>query len=203
MFSWNTADMRDRLELVYRRAMDDIPEAYHSASWYQRQSKWIRKVATEYDIESEVVAGMVAVMSPQVTWEQQVNWTPRVLDQLAHGEKNPTALNHPGFITNKTKAFRIYESRDPESILSGPKVTAFWSNLCGNLRPVTVDTHMVDAALGLRSISDREGIGTLTDHRYRCIAEAVTAIAASSSSFEPAEVQAIIWTYRRDSQETM
>lgn len=221
--TWDHQDLTDRLELSFRRACDH-PQVAHWASWYDEASAWVRKQAKRMNTTPQVVAGIVAVLSPQVRWDHQRRFIPGVLDELRRGGSANT-LQHPGFTKNKEKAVHLWHQRDEDDPwavwLSGPKVTAFARALSGETDAVVIDMHMVDAALGLRDTGERFDIH-LTDKRYAVMADVITQISHATQrepgevrelgdistyhspqymglvQLTPRQVQAVIWGYHRE-----
>lgn len=185
----STEELWDKLELAARRALDDRGQAQHDAEWYQRQSLWLKSL--KVSDAGNRVTGVTAVLSPQVSWESQVKYIPGVIRALdRYPDIRPESIEHPGFLSNKRKAIRVWNG-DFE-VIRGPKVTAFAQNLAGNLIPVTVDSQMTDVAVGC----DPSNRPLLTLARYRKIAEAIAGLAARFG-YQPAEMQAMIWGWHR------
>lgn len=189
---WDPTSIEDRFDLLLYRAKEQ-PSFQTDARWYAEQEAWLRELPVA---DTPRLIAAVAVLSPQVSWASQVKYTPRLADRWEDIE-SVHEIEYPGLLANRKKAYRLIQGEHPTDVLSGPKVCAFYQNLTGNEEPVTVDTHMVDAALDLRCPAEREGIH-LTAHRYRTIEAALQKV-APIHSLSPAMAQAAIWSYvRRD-----
>lgn len=196
----------ERIELVARRALDNRAEALKALDWYHDAREYAQGLAKDYRLSRATVVGVVAALSPQSGWTDQLAWTPRVLasfwtvDERASIEEIATALPGPGFLANKRKAARILKGADPLSVLSGPKVRAFFSSIMGATDDVCVDRHAFAIAWG------PDAPPTLTAKRYR---DTVTAYRIASARLRsafpsmgwmltPTGVQALTWVWWRD-----
>jgi hypothetical protein len=187
----------DRIELIARRALDNPGPASAAVAWYETSGAFCADVGARHGLTRETVAGFVAALSPQNGWDDQVRWTEKqIVAGLAALDASGVDLAAreipgPGFRSNKAKAARILAGESPADVLSGPKVRAFWANLCGDLSPVTVDRHAIVIAWG------ENAPASLTAKRY---AEAASAYAEAASrlGLAPAEVQALTWCAHRD-----
>jgi hypothetical protein len=95
---------------------------------------------------------------------------------------------------HRAKAWAIAHGAHPAKVLRGPKVSAFWLNICGNLDVVTVDTWAVRAA-GITD--DREAQLTLNRKGgYERVAAAYQDVAREVGVL-PAELQAAVWLHVR------
>ena len=193
---WDPTAILDRVELATHRVMRGAGSRV--SSWYKQASMWVRNLSDMYDREPEVIAGIIAALSPQVGWHMQQKYIPLVLQWLTNEDKSyiySNELPHPGFTSNKDKAIRIWKERDL-SALSGQKVEAFCDALSGDINAVVIDMHMVDLALGISTPEEREGIGSLTENRYNLIAESVSQ-SARLYGVSPRDMQATLWEYQR------
>lgn len=137
-------------------------------------------------------AAIVAALSPRMKWEKNLQAARFVL-AAAHAGVPVRAEAFGAFGANIRKAERIALGEDPDAVLSGPKVRAFWRALDGDPDAVVVDVWMARALTGgKRSEPKSEG-------DYREMARAVEAVAPEWAA-RPAEVQAVAWTVvRRES----
>ena len=157
-------------------------------SWYQEQARWIKSIQPE-GVTFAQAAGVVALLSPMVSWESQLKYTAGVLHQLNRGD-DYLDLKHPGFNGSKKKAWRWFHGEP--GVMKGPKVKAFYENLCGNLDRVTIDSQMLDLMTG----STPETRMSLTALRYRQLGLIVADLSAEMSLY-PAELQAGLWSWWR------
>lgn len=124
--------------------------------WYNKASELALTVAAEYDLTVEVVAGVIAALSPQVSWEQQVKSTGTFVawvqdhlkwagEQLFHA-KDVEKAPHAGTYANKVKAANILLTGDVTRFLRGPKVEVFYKNMLGEEAECTLDSWAIRAA---------------------------------------------------------
>lgn len=191
-----------RIELVARRALDDRESARRALAWYRTAQEWARSMADRYSLPLASVVGAVAALSPQQSWEEQLTYTPLVLEAFRQGR----ALPGPGFKANKAKAWRILSGERPADVLSGAKVRAFFSCIMVATdyymphENVCIDRHAWAIAAGMEAA----GL-SLTDKRYRETAEAYRSAAGAlrlafpelAHELTPAGVQALTWVWWR------
>lgn len=155
-------------------------------TWYERANDTARRFADTYGVTLRQSAGVIAALSPQIGWAQNLQMAESVLQG---GE--PTH-----YLDCSTKALRIFAEpeTDPLDILGGRKVRSFYNNIREPEAPgpVTVDRHAL--SLAVPDASDRylERIGA-----YQYVAGAYRT-AARSVGLLPHELQAVCWlTHRR------
>jgi hypothetical protein len=195
MHNWDSSRINERVELVYRRAMDFPLQAHRDSTWYYVAHSWIKSLSLEHKRDYRRIAAVVAVLSPQSSWKSQLRYIPVLLSQLSKGVTSPAKLKHPGFRANKRKAMDIWHAEtlaDAERYVRGQKVNSFYLNLCGCDSSVTVDAHMVDIALGIGRVADRKSFGVLTAKRYKIVADAIRLVSGGSPFTAPA-LQALLW----------
>lgn len=191
-----------RVELVARRALDDRARAATALGWYQTTRRFCQSLAEQFKVELWQVAGAVAALSPMQTWEEQLTYTPLVLQ--AHAKGLP--LPGPGFNSNKRKAAEILDGRHATTVLKGDKVRAFFECImyAGETDRVCVDRHAWAIAHG----PDAAGL-EITPRRYRDTVAAYVAAAAAlraaypslAEQLTPARVQSLTWVWWRDNTE--
>lgn len=130
-------------------------------------------------------AGIIAALSPGVRWEINVQ-DARNLCEL--GSKAVVST----YNANKQKALAIRFGADPDVVLGGLKVRAFWLNIA---RPDFSEEVCIDR-WAIRAIRWE---GWITDKRYRLIAKAYRHV-ADRCGLLPHQVQAIVWTQIRESE---
>jgi hypothetical protein len=151
-------------------------------SWYANARKECGRLAVAYGVSPRAAAGVVAALSPRMRWSVNLRQASRVLAAHASGEVAPPHVGIRAFVA---KAWRIAKGERPLDVLSGPKVRAFYRNLCGDLSHVTVD---VWAARALGWNGDKG----MTDAQYARASEAYRR-AAASVGVPPAVFQAVVW----------
>lgn len=171
--------MRDRLLAAYHTATPEALEA--GRQWYPTAERVVSDLAERYNVGRPVAAAVVAALSPQTKWRQNIEGARSIF--------NPADGRALGYGTNRAKAKRIAAGDDPLAVLGGPKVLAFFANLIGSRSTVTVDVWAQRAATGL-DLAPPKG------KRYERIARAYQAAAESVGEL-PRDFQAIIWLSTR------
>ncbi len=150
------------------------------SSWYGAARKVVCELAARYNAQPDAVAGIIAALSPRVTWRRNIRLASDVLGNC---------YQRGAFKANLTKAMRIDSGERPLDVLRGDKVRAFYLALMGDESSVVVDVWM------LRAVKHVKGI---TSKTYGVIAaairEAASVVGATAASF-----QAIVWTVVRGS----
>lgn len=175
----------------------------------------------QWDEELAKAVGVIAVLSPQESWDRNVEKARRIYD-----EWNATRTGRPigdyrmldswpGLKASAVKALRILDGEKPEDVVSGPKVTAFYRAILDphDPRGIVIDRHAFDVAVG-RVMDDRtRGIVLGRAGAYESFVRAYERAAAKLSTelthsgwnaygthpvknvqpWTPAEVQAVTW----------
>ena len=161
-----------------------------SKRWYYEVNDHCRMLAEKHNVPLVKVAGIMSVLSPQVTFVQNV----KSLEAFLETGGNCTVST---FSKQKVKADRIYALDNPTEddvklvIGKGLKTLSFFENI---FRPesslaVTIDLWQVRWAKSKRLMRVND---TLTDKRYRVIAESI-ARRAKKLDMMPHEYQALTW----------
>ena len=174
---------------AYRAASAD--DRVEGRSWYATA----RAVAESLDPSDPArAAAVIAVLSPRLSWRKNVEAA-----QDAYAGRPVRVLS-----ANARKAELILAGADPEDVVSGPKVRAFWRTIADPTDPraVVVDRHAVSVAVG-RNLDDAQR-GKLLGKAggYDAVADAYRRAARLLSreygtALTPAEVQATTWLYWR------
>lgn len=190
----------------------NITAAYRAASEQDRQDgrEWYgraRVLAEELDPRDiERAAAVIAVLSPRMHWHKNVE-----LARYAYRHQCEDGMacldvlaDWPGLKSNGRKALGILAGADPEDVVSGPKVRAFWRTICDPIDPraVVVDRHALDVACG--RVLDDETRGRILGRAgaYDTVCDLYRRAARILSkeygvSLSPAVVQATTWVYWR------
>lgn len=226
----STQPLTRNITATFRLATDGDRATGHG--WYGRARLLSESLAESYpaavdlpdneeDWEARVrrAAGVVAVLSPRLAWRKNVEYAQlayivrAAIEREAHrGLRLVTddvkAAIFAGMIptlnANARKAYRILSGEDPEVVLGGPKVTAFYWTIVdpSDPRSVVVDRHAIAIAYN-RPLSDDETSKALgSAKRYGAVAEMYRRAAAIITRelgefWSPAQVQATTWTYWR------
>lgn len=173
-----------RLTALYQNADDIVMD--HGRDWYNAAARDVGDMAADFGVSFEVAAGVVAALSPQTRWRENLAGA-RIVLRACQDRRAPVGVR--GYGANIAKAKRIALGEPARKVLGGPKVRAFWANICGDVCAVTVDVWAQRAATG-RELSPPSGA------RYERIAEAYRA-AAEMVGEHPRDFQAIIWLATR------
>jgi hypothetical protein len=156
-------------------------------SWYDRAHREAEAMAAETGLSVRQCAGIIAALSPRVQWAENVAGAWRMARAGAAGESEPRTN---GMLRNRRKAWRIAQGEDPELVLGGPKVRAFFANIMGDREAVTIDVWAARAAEGCASLH------APVRRRYLLLAESYRRV-ARARGMHPRDVQAAVWTVHR------
>lgn len=180
--------MVQNIKSVYRTASEQQRVA--GMEWYEVANTLCEGWSHKYGVSFEQAAGVLAVISPRLSWTLNVAYCERILSEgtapIMHG--------------TLAKVRRIMAGESPEVVLGGNKVRAFYANICSPLwsTDVTVDRHAFDIAMGTvgddtsRKVLERKGM-------YEYVAEAYRQ-AADDLGIAPAQVQAVTWVVWRSAK---
>jgi hypothetical protein len=158
-------------------------------AWYDRARGMAESMALdESGLSVRHCAGVIAALSPRCQWATNVSAARKMIRAAVAGKPQPVTA---GTLSNRAKAWRIANGEDPELVLSGPKVRAFFANIMGDREAVTVDVWSARAAEG------RDWPHAPVKRRYRLLAESYRR-AGERRGMCPRDAQAAVWTaYRR------
>lgn len=170
---------------VIRRLARKLVALWHAADaaartagvqWYRAARAMARKLGRQHNVTTATAAGVIAALSPRLTWSYNVVAANLVLGQ---------AERVPGvFRANLAKARAIANGARPLSVLSGPKVRAFYRALCGDESAAVVDVWTARAA-GVNP----EGLSPqLYDQVARALKMGADEVGTTTSAF-----QAVAW----------
>ena len=165
-----------RLCRIYDKADDATIEA--GTTWYEATRMTCRHLADDYGYPLNVVAAAMAVLSPNITYAQNVDAIQKMVRAAADGLSEPVVS---GFGRNRRKAWDILLTRDT-TLVTGPKVSNFYANIIGDENLVTVDIWATRAALG-RDVPGRD---------FAAIQRAYQT-AARRRGVAPRDFQAVVW----------
>lgn len=196
---------RARDAALHRHAVDRLLTLYNETSqseraegrqWYPNALATAARIARpEHGISIRRAAAIIAVLSPQTRWRQNVAGAARLIDAAAAGT-TPTGL--PGYPTNHAKALNIAQGAAFGAGVGdafggeAPKVRAFYRNIVGGYiysRCVTLDVWAMRAATGKDGPPPRGARYAKGEGWYQTAAVAV--------GERPCDFQAIIWLAMR------
>lgn len=204
-----------------------IQERSNGREWYRRArnlaeslvEKWGVRFVDASDTHEQAVqraAAVIAVLSPRLNWNKNVELAEKVYhdffqirtsagdNEMLREMVTNAVASFPGLKTNGSKAYALLLGTDPEDVVSGPKVTAFWRTITNPFDPraVVVDRHALDVAMG-KVLDDRQrgiilgrkGAYDALSDLYRRAAKKLTK--ETGAEWTPAEVQATTWVVWR------
>lgn len=133
-----TKSLKD-LGIRWRQGKSNIIKVYNEATpaekdywgkWYHHAKTDVQHLASKYDIPFEVMAAIVATLSPGNKWKQNIGAAERLLTKAAKINAYPRQV---------LAALAIKESGDT-SLVSGPKVSVFYRSL---IDPESVENELV------------------------------------------------------------
>ncbi len=169
----------DERTMVARLLRAHEPDA-SAARWYLRAADQVDDIAADAGLPFDTVAGIMAALSPRITWKLNVRRT----DELA------LTGDCGGLSAMKRTAQSILSGTEPSKAIKGPKTSAFYRAISGDPDAAVIDVWMM-RALGWPKDS-------LTLGEYRSCARALTKAARIYGS-TVASFQAEVWTAVRGS----
>lgn len=187
---YNTRTMQDRLLRIYANAPR---EALDRADWYASVAgRDVESIAADTGVPFRTVAAAMAILSPGPQYAVNVADTRRMCQWAGLGANGePPTVSTYGANREKCAAMLrswavARERSEPASYVSGPKVTAFYRNIIGDLSHVTLDRHAV------RPLS-KAGKDMPANKAERARMEDAYRRAAAKVGLEPAAFQAAVW----------
>ena len=175
------AHMRANVLELYAEATD--AECYAGRAWYPDARAIIRAWSLHYATPANVIANVLAVCSPQMSWERNLI----VADDIIAGMPPSIGMLQ----ANRLKAESIRDASFggdlAQRVPYGLKVQSFAANLKGYVNVVTIDTHAIQAALGNPTVSCG-----LKPRAYAEFARVYLAGAFETDEL-PCAFQAIVW----------
>ena len=164
-------------------------------NWYPQAKKAAAIMAERYGIHTHEAAGVIAALSPRNRWERNLQDAENLIAAFAAaGAEGCATVKVCTFSGNKAKAIRILSAgcitdADVIKILSGPKLTEFYSCIVG-ISDVCIDGHAYAIWFGERvTLANVPSIGVKLRREikrdYRQAAEIL--------GVSPAECQAVTW----------
>lgn len=156
----------------YHDAPRDVRKA--GERWYARAKREARQLAKRYDVSVEQAAAVIAVLSQRQRWQRNLE----LAEQALAGERVTGIFAH-----QRVKLELLSMGEPPADVLRGPKITAFYHAIMGDMNSVVLDTWMLD------TMNRPQGV---TAKQYERLAEMLRAQAADAG-VAPAVFQAVVW----------
>lgn len=154
--------------------------------WYQVAHNEAVKLSHAYGLTTSQAVGIIAALSPQTSWEENL----RIADLLCDTRANVHTADA------QRKALAILDGADPVQTLGGRKVRSFYANILTPFHagPVTIDRHAAAILAGLSTPDWNTTHEKVLErkHYYR-IAAAVYRSSARRYGLLPNQLQAIAW----------
>jgi len=165
--------------------------------WYLEAHKFAKQLSIEHNLSLDCVAGVIAVLSPACTWEQNKKDAEKVIQAYSllktQGVKQVSVST---YAQNKLKALElIKDNKGLEATKTNLKTFNFSKNIINPLddEHVTVDRHAVKALRGMK----QGGSVNITAKEYKR-AETAYKKTAKYLGILPAELQAVVWLAYKD-----
>lgn len=171
-------------------------ELAYGEAWYIDARCHAALIADIAGISSDAAAGIIAVLSPQTEWTDNLREAYELA--TAHAEERyPSLESFRSYPANQAKALAILETPDAVgSIVRGPKVSAFWRAITGALGGPVIDRHATRVATGY-------GYSAVTEAAYYLVQQAYVD-AATLAGMDVHHLQATVWlTCKRELASTV
>lgn len=175
-----------RILRVFRSA--NAEEIARGVGWYQAAHAEAKDIAETYGIGIATASGIIAALSPQVSWGFNLQWAREVASGM---------LENRGLHMSHSRALAILhtDGGDPLDILGGPKVRAFYMCIltAGFTDAVCIDRHAYDLMTGVRGshVSLTAKRSRSAQQSYRDAARRLQA--TGEANVTAAQLQAITW----------
>lgn len=176
----------------------------HGKRWYRDARAIASGIASDHGFTVAQVCGVISALSPSVSWETNLTDAETICKAFADGIPFDT-VTVSTYGQNKDKAHRILSGLgDAQSVSEQfkfpSKTGSFFFNLLYPKAPtfVTVDRHALGIALGSRDSNVHQSL-SITNKRYRAIADAYVSASRYLGYESPCQLQASTWVaYRRN-----
>ena len=150
--------------------------------WYDATWDFLQN---EFGEDARLMAGILAVTSPNATVQANVTLALKALRQYKEGEE------FHGYLTSVCIALKqlVFDG----SVMGGPKIRCFYEHLTGNLEPVTVDRWIA------RALGQKHNPRTIREYESMSVTIAQFARLRDEA---PARAQAAIWQGIRHQEQT-
>lgn len=155
--------------------------------WYTEAYQFCVNVGKKYSVNPIKVAGIVAALSPQKNWPENKRIA---IEFIMTGHTG----QYGSLLDKAKKILKLAEDSDLYlnifEILHGPKISSFFMNICTSEPYVTIDRHIIAAAVGY-------SYGTITPKGYEYLTGCIIELALENN-VHPKVFQAVVWSNYRD-----
>lgn len=175
----------ENLEAIADRLTTE--EVIAGTGWYRGAERIARRLARKYGTTKHRAAGVIAAMSPNQTWKNNLVMAEEAL-----------AGNPRGFSSAVARARRIMAGGSIISTFPDPdgnshKIREFYRAIAGNPNAVVIDRWALRAAWGEASVDahwlQRKGVYNMVADAYREVARTI--------EMDPRDFQAAVWIHVR------
>jgi hypothetical protein len=161
-------------------------------AWYNHAHQLCRVLSNETEIPLKNVCGILAALSPQVSWDTNI----ASCEAIVRTGKIDKA--YTGYKVNVEKAY-LCLSVDPLEVLGGLKVLAFYHNILDPLKSddVTVDTHIGRVLFDKMYLESNE-VSYLFSKRGNLEAQEAIQRESKKHRVRPHVLQAALWVCVRE-----
>jgi hypothetical protein len=175
-------------------------ELLEGERWYELAHLLCWQLSRTHGVTISTAAKVIAALSPQNPWERNCLDAENVIRAFVQGGESAALDVRTGsFNANKLKAIKALT--DPNYVLTGQKVSAFYGSILGEPGAVCVDGHAYSIWLGERVSTSRTP--KITPKLYKQIqtdfVDCTTAInTIQQTNYTPSQIQAITWVVHRN-----
>lgn len=184
---------------IVARFMDATSlEIEQGKQWYLQAFNVCKRIGLEYGVNAELVAAVIAALSPNNKWERNIKDAENVIAAYMLGDVDDAmAVKVCTYGKNLAKAVDILNSCHCryEELLKGPKIIEFYHCIIGQL-DVCIDGHAYSVWFGERlTMKQVPSIGKKLRQQIKDDYRAATLFINENSDeyFTSSEVQAITW----------
>lgn len=185
--------MLDIFEHNVETWIDKVKDEHWQAghNWYKHARQFCEHLSSETGLPLENVAGIVAALSPQVSWEVNLYSAESVV-RYAQIDKRYT-----GYYANVEKAYQCLTAH-PLKVLRGPKVLAFYHNILSvESECVTIDTHIARVLFNTLTLTE-EQIRFIFSKKGNTLAQQCLLRVAKQKKVNAVALQAALWLCVRE-----
>lgn len=160
--------------------------------WYKQAHQFAHYLSEETGLPVENVVGVIAALSPQVSWEVNCYSAESVV-RYAQVDKK-----YGGYHINVEKAYQCLTAH-PLTVLGGHKVLAFYHNILNPHNPghVTVDTHIARVLFDTLQLTDQQ-VSYVFGKKGNSLAQQCLRKVAEQRNVNPVALQAALWLCVRE-----
>lgn len=161
-------------------------------AWYKHAHQFARHLSDDTGLPLENVAGVIAALSPQVSWEVNCYSAESVVRYAQIDNR------YGGYHVNVEKAYQCLTAH-PLKVLGGNKVLAFYRNILNPHAPehVTIDTHIARILFDTLDLTDTQ-VSYIFSKRGNSLAQQCLRKVASQKNVNPVALQAALWLCVRE-----